>query len=78
MSMTASDAKALAYVERLSNTRPISVVEIEPRDAGQKVINEMQIILELINSNTKPGDVVFAETDAGDAEASIDYASRYV
>jgi len=58
------------------NTRPISVVEIEPRDAGQKVINEMQIILELIN--TKPGDVVLAETDAGNAEASIDYASRYV
>lgn len=65
--------KALAYCERLSSTRPISVGD-DPRDAGEKVFKDMQTVLRLIN--TKYADDVRAEADAGNAEAAIDYALR--
>jgi hypothetical protein len=67
--------KALAYAQRLSTTRPISV-EIDPRDAGAGMVKEMQIVLELID--TKSTDQVRGEADAGNAEAAIDYALRYL
>jgi hypothetical protein len=67
--------KACAYAQRLSSTRPISV-EIDPRDAGEKMMNELRIVLELIN--TKSAVEVRAQADAGNAEAAIDYALRCV
>jgi hypothetical protein len=66
--------KALAYVQRLSSTRPISV-ELDPRDEGDNIMKDLQTVLALIKA--KSDDTVRAEADAGNPEAAIDYALRY-
>jgi hypothetical protein len=67
--------KACAYAQRLSSTRPISV-GIDSRDAGEMMMNELRIVLELINA--KSADEARAQADAGNAESAIDYALRCV
>jgi len=74
--VTDSDVqKACSYAQRLSSTRPI-LVEIDPRDVGGEMAKEIRTIMELIN--TKSATQVRAEADAGNADAAIDYALRYV
>jgi hypothetical protein len=67
--------KALAYVQRLTTARPITA-ETDPRNSGKNVMKEVQAVLTLMKN--KSTDDARAEADAGNSEAAIDYALRYV
>jgi hypothetical protein len=70
------EEKALAYTQRLSNARPMSAeIKYNPHEVGEKLWKEMQAVLDFIDN--KPANMVLAEADAGNAEASIDYALRH-
>jgi hypothetical protein len=67
--------KAVNYSSRLSNARPLAV-EAQSHQVWENTMKEIDSVMELVE--TKPSDVVRAEADAGDPEAAIDYALRYV
>ncbi|RDB23588.1 hypothetical protein Hypma_009049 [Hypsizygus marmoreus] len=67
------DTKALAYIQRLTSTRPLSMEDPHLK-TGDQMLKDLNAKMELFDSVCVH--TLSREADAGNAEAAIDYALR--
>ena len=66
----------LKYIQTLTNSRPPDSNELDTKSVMARVGPEMHVLLKMLEERSE--EIVKADTDAGDADAALDYGVRRV